>query len=137
VIKIGALPIITEKYNIPLFHGTIGSKQITENEPNGYYEKILSGTEDENCLELMCYDTCVNAVEQFFENIEECRYDFAFANVDISIKKAKKVAAMLKEFLLDYIASERNDFGISMIENMDESTYKENYKNIFGKYPDE
>ena len=135
MIKISALPIITEKYKTKLFHGTIGSKEIFDNEPNGYYEKILSGTEEENCLELICYDTCVDAVEQFFENIEEYRYNFADA--DISMKKAKKVAAILKELLLDCIASERNDFGISMIENMDENTYKENYKNIFGEYPDE
>ena len=130
-----ALPIITEKYNIPLYRGTIGEKQIPDNVPNGYYEKILSGNEDCDCIELQYFDICTEIVENFFENTED--YAEEFEELNITDIANLPIIAKIKDCLLDYIETERNKIGVALINDMSDDEYRENYKKIFDVYPDE
>lgn len=122
------LPDTTEKYNTPLYAGTMGEKAET-NKNNGYYDKILSGIEEHDCLELQCYDFCIEDVECFFDNIDDNAEEF----IDVGMDAVNKIAPKIKECLIDWLAEQRNEFAISLIENMDDEKYKENYKKIFGE----
>ena len=126
------IPIIKNKYKIPIFKGTIGERQNPENEPNAYYEKILSGNDECNCIELQYFDICTEIVENFFENIE----DYTTEELNILDIVNLPIITKIKDCLLDYIDKERNEIGVALIEDMSDDEYRENYRKVFDVYPD-
>ncbi len=123
--------------------------------PNPYYEKYL-GNDDHNFLD--GYDWAVDEeIKSFFGNILDYLEGFDkehFLRIgkidedillrdDVSESELKDVndetvfLYRFKEAVLEHLEIQRNEMVTSMIDNTDEDEYNENYKKVWGKYPDE
>lgn len=117
--------------------------------PNPYYEKYLN-TDDSNFLD--GYDWAVNEeAKHFLENMLEHLEEFDkehFIRIgkinedilmrdDVSETELKDVndetvfLYRLKEAFMEHLEMSRNEIVTSMIENMDEEEYEENYNKIW------
>lgn len=107
-------------------------------EPNHYYEGLLS---DENQRLMDEWNYIAGAVESFFGNMDVFEENFdeisgfngSALTKDGSMES--EVADAFMKSLLEWINGERDEVVTSMIDNMDEAEYEENYKKVFGEEP--
>ena len=131
----------------------------SETEPNPYYQEYLSKDDD---TFLDGYDWAINEeMDSFFGNMDAYEDDLADIlgiepeegeNIPIDyellskeepaeedIKNASRETKLLlwaKQNLLNWMEMSRNELVTSMIDGMDEEEYRQNFKKIWGKYPD-
>ena len=116
-----------------------------------YYEELLPKSMK---AELAKEDAVIGVVESYFSNLEI--YEEEFAEVDINVgkiddkviidkgqdiknaNKETKMFGVIYDTMMDYLKSERNEFIVGMIDQIEEGTplyeeYKENFLKIFGQ----
>ena len=109
-----------------------------KDKPNPYYEGLLS---DANQRLMDEWNYIAGAVESFFGNMEVFEENFdgiSGFNASALTKDGSmesEVANAFMKSLLEWINGERDEVVTSMIDNMDEAEYAENYKKVFGVEP--
>lgn len=109
-----------------------------QNKPNPYYDGLL-GEVDKRLMKEWDYIT--GAIESFFDNLDVAEENFdsisgfnASALTKDGAMESEVASAFLKS-ILEWLKTERNEVVTSMLENMDEAEYAENYKKVFGEEP--
>jgi len=128
-----------------------------KDEPNPYYEGYLN-KEDSEFIAGMDY-VMNNELDVFIGRLDDFAYDFFKVgfnvhNVDVEIvcsdkgyddytKEEKKtmspetrILLMFLDKFIDVVECTRDEMITSMIDNMDDDEYKENFKKVWGRYPD-
>ena len=133
-------------------------KNTGKKEPNPYYEGYLN---EQDKVYINGYDhNTENVVTNFFyntdiytERFEQIGFDPLKVDANVlqdekdiddyseeeldAMSMETKVLLAIANSLLEYIESDRNMLITSMIDNLSEKDYNENYKNIWGKEPEE
>ena len=151
------IPDTTVKYQMNIYGKETDNPKI----PNGYYEGLLP---DDYKKQLIDVDLTIDeAINTFFSNIDCYADDLSKVGIntddidetsvvsdDLTEEDIKKLNLTTKQIgtirdcLQHWLAHYRNDVIVSMIDNIPEEKdnpyhieYREKYKEIFGKYPDE
>lgn len=100
-----------------------------------YYNYAFLGTEDMTFVN--GFDWCVdNAVDNAFNNIEDIMPDIV-QKFDIRPSDAEKAVNFIKDWLLHYIESERDDLITGLIDGMEDEEYRKNRKDFISNHPAE
>lgn len=82
------------------------------------------------------FDWCVdNAVELAFSNIEDIMPDI-IKKFDVRPSDAEKAVSYIKNWLLHYIESQRDDLITGLVDGMGDEDYQKNRKDFISNYPD-